>query len=307
MPARPQPQPAVTSGETQFALFLVAQCRSPAQALPVARACAALPQAAKGLAKLAGKAGLDLSVGFGAAFWERASPGLRPAHLHTLQPIGTGALQAPATGGDVFLHVKSDRLDLTLELARRFLDQVPGQLTVLEEVHGYRYLDSRDLTGFIDGTANPRGRERAAVALIGKEDPSFAGGSYALTQRYVHDLEKWAALPQPEQEAAIGRTKPESKELKQAPPSAHIRRAELHEGGQELAILRQSLPYGLVSGAAGLFFLAYAKEPLRLEKMLARLMGASGDGAHDRLMEFTRAVSGALWFVPSLGMLRGLR
>jgi porphyrinogen peroxidase len=177
----------------------------------------------------------------------------------------------------------------------------------MEEVHGFRYLDTRDLTGFIDGTENPKGKERAMAALIGKEDPAFAGGSYAFTQRYVHDLKKWASIPLPEREGAIGRRKKDSKELsaKVKPPTAHISRVVIEENGEELQIVRHSFPYGAVT-QAGLFFIAYTKDLAVPEKMLSRMFGTSGDGLHDHLMDFTRAVSGATFFAPSLKVLKSL-
>ncbi len=187
----------------------------------------------------------------------------------------------------------------------RITNQLGGSVTVMEEVHGFRYLDSRDLTGFIDGTENPKGAERAEVALIGDEDPDFAGGSYAFTQRYVHDLKRWAAVPQAEQEATIGRRKTDSEELETKPPTAHISRVVIEEDGRELEIVRHSFPYGTVS-ESGLFFIAYSRTLDTTEKMLSRMMGTAGDGLHDHLMDYTRAVSGATFFAPSLPMLRAL-
>lgn len=183
-----------------------------------------------------------------------------------------------------------------------------GLVAVLEEVEGFSYLDSRDLTGFIDGTANPKGEERMEVALIGDEDPDFAGGSYVLAQRYVHDLEKWSRLPVAEQEMVFGRTKPDSTELGEdkKPATAHISRVEIEEDGEELKIVRHSLPYGKASGESGLFFIAYSKDARIFEKMLSRMIGTAGDGLHDHLMDFTRAVSGAIFFVPPLEVLRRL-
>src|SRR5262249_6794869 len=162
------------------------------------------------------------------------------------------------------------------------------------------------LTGFIDGTENPKGKARAGVALIGKEDPDFAGGSFVFTQRYVHDLEKFHGTPLAEQEGTIGRRKRDSKELpdKVKPPTAHISRVLTEEGGEELEIVRHSFPYGTVS-EAGLFFIAYTKTLDTTEKMLARMFGSAGDGLHDHLMDFTRAVSGATFFAPSVKTLKG--
>jgi len=127
-----------------------------------------------------------------------------------------------------------------------------------------------------------------------------------LTQRYVHDLKAWEALSVSQQEAIVGRRKRDSKELAQAPDTSHIRRAELKEGGEELPILRQGMPYGSAGGELGLYFVAYAQDPGRFERMLRRMLGSAEDGKHDRLMEFTRPVSGAFFFVPSLSVLKSL-
>ncbi len=299
-------QPAVLSAPARCALFLVLNCTDSAHGREVATACAALPRLAQRLAKGEPAAKLEAAIGFGACFWDAISPGQRPALLRPYVSIGAGELSSPATGGDIFLHIKSRRPDLNLDLARAFLAQVEGKVRASEEVPGFGYRDSRDLTGFIDGTMNPRGKARPQAALIGAEDPRFAGGSYALTQRYVHDLKRWAALGVSEQEAIIGRRKRDSKELTHAPASAHIRRAEIKDGDEELPILRQSMPYGSASGELGLYFVAYAKDPGRFERMLQRMLGTAGDGQHDRLMEFTRPVSGAFFFVPSQRTLRTL-
>ena len=190
----------------------------------------------------------------------------------------------------------------------RLRSQLGETVEVMDEVHGFQYLDSRDLTGFIDGTENPQAKkERMEVALIGGEDPAFAGGSYVFTQRYIHNLQKWATVPRNEQEKVIGRRKPDSKELpdRVKPPTAHISRVVIEENGEELEIVRHSFPYGTVS-EAGLFFIAYTKTLDIPEKMLGRMMGLTRDGLHDHLMDHTRAVSGAHFFAPSLDLLKAL-
>jgi putative iron-dependent peroxidase len=184
----------------------------------------------------------------------------------------------------------------------------PAVWTVAKEIRGFRYRDSRDLTGFIDGTENPKGKARAVAALIGEEDRPFAGGSYVAVQRYVHDLERWRRLDDREQEQIIGRTKRGSVELpkKIKPQTAHISRVVIERDGAELQILRQSYPWGTVR-EAGLYFAAYTKSLDAFDLMLARMMGTTGDGLHDRLMEFSRAVTGATFFVPSLESISSLK
>jgi putative iron-dependent peroxidase len=235
------------------------------------------------------------------------SPGKRPLRLRPFKAIDANGRRAPNTGGDLLVHSISKRLDLNFELAVRFMGELGDTVEVMDDVTGFRYLDSRDLTGFIDGTENPKGKARAAAALIGAEDRDFAGGSYVFTQRYVHDLKKWAALPLAGQEGAIGRRKRDSKELPDTVRlnTAHISRVVIEEAGEELEIVRHSFPYGTVS-EAGLFFIAYTKDLRIPERMLGRVMGAADDGLHDHLMDFTRAVSGATFFAPSLKVLRAL-
>jgi putative iron-dependent peroxidase len=305
----PNPQPVILPEPRASALFLVLRVPDLArEASDVARIAAAAPALARAVARLAPRAKLASAIAFGSALWDAASPSARPKGLRPFTPIANGALRAPATPGDLLLHVTSERADLNFELAMRLRVALGARVEVAEEVHGFRYLDTRDLTGFIDGTENPSGaKARSAAALIGREDVAFAGGSYVFTQRYVHDLARWQALSLAEQEGAVGRRKRDSVELaaRMKPPSAHIARVVIEENGEELQIVRHSFPYGDTS-EAGLFFIAYTRDLAIPERMLARMYGTSGDGQHDRLMEFTRAVSGASFFAPSESVLRGL-
>jgi putative iron-dependent peroxidase len=303
-----EPQAGIVPEPSENALFLILRVPDPANdGAGVAKAASQIPGLTAKLAKSAPRARLASVVGFGPEFWDAVSPGKRPQGLRPFPAIGTGGRGAPATGGDVLVHILSRRPDLCFELATQIRKKLGGAAAVMEEVHGFRYLDSRDLTGFIDGTENPTGKKRGAAALIGNEDPDFAGGSFAFTQRYVHDLEKWQGLPLREQEKVIGRRKRDSRELsdRAKPPTAHIARVVIEEDGEELEIVRHSFPYGTTS-ECGLFFIAYTRDLEIPAKMLRRMMGTSGDGLSDRLMEFSRAVSGANFFAPSVRVLRRL-
>jgi len=303
-----QPQAGIIPEPNPFALFLILRVRDPAASGPgVARAAARVPALVKRVGAIDARAKLVCTVSFGSKFWDAVSPGKRPADLRPFKAIEVSGRSAPSTGGDLLFHTNSKRHDLNLELAMRIRNLLGDRVDVMEEAHGFRYLDSRDLTGFIDGTENPKGRERARAALVGVEDPDFAGGSYVFTQRYVHNLKKWAFISQNEQEKLIGRRKPDSKELsgRAKPPTAHISRVVIEENGEELQIVRHSFPYGPTS-ESGLFFIAYSKRLDIPEKMLSRMMGTSGDGLHDHLMNYTEAVSGATFFAPSLHVLKML-
>jgi putative iron-dependent peroxidase len=296
----PEPNP--------YALSLILRIRDPQTHAPaITKVASQVPVLLKKVGTADPKARLVCTMGIGSEFWDLVSPGKRPAALRPFKAIESGSKTAPNTGGDLLFHIISKRHDLNLELAMRFRSQLGDLVEVMDETHGFRYLDSRDLTGFIDGTENPKGKERKGVALIGREDPDFAGGAYVFTQKYVQQLAKWATLSQSEQEKVIGRRKPDSLELsnKIKPPTAHISRVVIKENGEELEIVRHSFPYGTTS-ESGLFFIAYTKDLDVPEKMLSRMMGTGGDGIHDHLMDYTQAVSGATFFAPSLNRLKAL-
>jgi putative iron-dependent peroxidase len=302
------PQPGILMEEKAHALFLVLRARTGVNGRALLRACAKAPRLCDVVARRDKKAALRCTVAFGRRLLESAAGSNDvPKQFHEFVPIRTVGGEVPRTPADVLFHIGSNRHDLNFELARTLLAKVGELVSVEEEVAGFRYLDGRDLTGFIDGTANPKGRVRAEAALIGPEDKSFAGGSFVLIQRYVHNLAAWSRLSQRDQEAAIGRTKKDSIELpgNRKLPTAHISRVEINgPDGAELKIVRHSFPYGVASGENGLFFIAYAKDSAIFQAMLARMFGASKDGLSDRLMDFTKPLTGAILFAPSLAMLR---
>jgi putative iron-dependent peroxidase len=242
--------------------------------------------------------GLNIVIGLGAEAWAMVAPeAARPAALRPFDRVGEGA---PATQHDVWIWLHGTGTDLLLDGARAASAALAPVAHLAQECPGFVYHDSRDLTGFIDGTANPPIHEAPGVALIEDGAPG-EGGAYALAMRWIHDLESFHRLPLVEQELVIGRTKPDSVELDDdvKPPNAHIARVELEEDGEELELWRRSVPYGTVE-EHGLFFVAFSADIARFDKMLARMFGTAEDGLHDRLTEFTRPVSGAYYFVPSL-------
>ncbi len=304
----PRPQFEIDKDGGIEARFLILQVPEPrANASAVLRRLGELPAITERLAAIDRGAALACVVGFGPEFWDVISPSRRPAALGQFQPIQSGSRNAPATGGDVMLHIMSNRADLSYQLAFDLTGVLGDSAKVVDDVRSMHYFESRDLTGFIDGTENPKGAERSAAALIGDEDREFAGGTYVYNQRFIHDLRKWATLKPGDQEKIIGRTKPDSIELsdEEKPPTAHISRVVIEENGEELQIVRYSFPYGTVN-EAGLMFIAYTRDLAVPQKMLRRMMGAAGDGVHDRLLEFTRPVSGAHFFAPSAEMLSKL-
>jgi putative iron-dependent peroxidase len=304
----PTPQPGVLPAGGAHAYFLTFTVAEGAERTALSKTIRDILPSARALATKAKTARLLCTLGIGSELWGRLSPASCPAGLRLFRAVKANGRVAPATGGDLFLQITSGCHDLNLDLAMGLVRRLQPLATVAEEIHGFQYRDSRDLTGFIDGTENPKGKARAVAALIGEEDRPFAGGSYVAVQRYVHDLERWSRLGDREQEQIIGRTKRGSVELpkNKKPETAHISRVVIERDGAELQILRQSYPWGTVR-EAGLYFAAYTKSLDIFDLMLARMMGATGDGLHDRLMEFSRAVTGATFFVPSLETLSSLK
>ena len=248
---------------------------------------------------------IKTSIAFGPELWVKLYNTI-PDGFKQLAPIH-GNFEMPVVPADVLIHIASARADLCFALSQSFFEGIQDQVEVLDERVCFRYLDGRDLTGFIDGTENPQfPDDRDEVALLGEEAGIFADGSFVFAQRYVHNLENWKKLKVDAQEHVIGRTKLESIELDDdvKPDNAHIARAVIEDDeGEELEILRHSLPYGDGQGEQGLFFIAYTKDLTRIDKMLVRMFGTSDDGIHDRLLHFVTAVDGAYFFAPNEGVL----
>ena len=253
--------------------------------------------------EVAATAGVHLVVGFGSAMAARLgieAPGLKPF----TEVDGSSGRRAVATQEDVFFWIHSDRHDLNFEVAlaaRRAFDPIG---TLARETPSWVYRDSRDLTGFIDGTENPPATEARELAVIG-EGPG-AGGSFVLAQRWIHDLDAFAALATGEQEQVIGRTKADSVELEDLPADSHLGRVvHTDADGSELEIYRRSVPYGTAT-EAGLYFLAFTDDLAKIDLMLGAMFGATGDGHHDRIVTFSETVSGAYYYAPPQEVLAGL-
>lgn len=303
-----RPQSGILPEASPHALFMTLDIRPGDEHLSAARALLkAAPALSDALASDNPDGALVSAVGVGSNAWTAITGRANPQALRDFQARGDGLRKAPATPTDIMLHIRSLRPDLNFELARRILATAPGSVVVRDETNGFRYFDARDLTGFVDGTENPEGDERGEVALVGDEDPEFIGGSHVILQRYVHDLDRWQRLTQEAQENVIGRTRDTDEELDDAvrPDSAHISRVVIEEDGEELEILRHSLPWG-GSTEAGLVFIAYSRDAGIFDRMLDRMFAMSGDGVHDNLMDYTQAMTGGYFFVPSLDLIDSL-
>jgi putative iron-dependent peroxidase len=300
------PQP-VLSPPTGTAVFLVVRVNPGGE------------QAVRGL--LPDLAGLQRSVGtrmpagaltcvagIGSAAWDRLFGGPRPAGLHPFPELAGAKYIAIATPGDLFFHIKATSMSLCFEMTAQIMDRLSGAVTVEDEVHGFRYFEERDLLGFVGGAENPGGQAAAAAVLVGPEDPGFTGGSYVIAQKYLHDMRAWNALRAEEQEKVLGRTK-----LANIPLPAGARPASSHvaltgttgPGGAQRQILRDKMPFGSAGrGEFGTYFVGYAASPSVTEQMLANMFIGDPPGNYDRILDFSAAVTGGLFFAPSAGFLR---
>src|SRR5438309_6618294 len=235
---------------------------------------------------------LSCVTGFGSDAWDRVFGKPRPRELHKFREIRTGARHAVSTPGDMLFHIRAQRIDLCFELATQITGRLGSAVSPVDEVHGFRYFDSRDLIGFVDGTENPKGQAAIEATLIGDEDPRFAAGSYVIVQKYLHDLTGWNALPTEEQERIVGRTKLSDIELDDSvkPTFAHNALTKITKDGAEIKILRDNMPFGQAAqGEFGTYFIGYSRSPRTIEEMLQNMFVGNPPGNYDRLLDFSRA------------------
>jgi putative iron-dependent peroxidase len=300
LPAVAQP---VSAPLTRAAIFLVATIN------PGSHHCATVRSFCSDLAALVRavefrdlEGGLSCVVGFGSDAWDRLFGPPRPAELHPFTEIRAGARNAVSTPGDLLFHIRAKRMDLCFELATLVMARIGNAVSPVDEVHGFRYFDDRDLLGFVDGTENPRGAAVTDAVLIRDEDPTFAASSYVIVQKYLHNLDTWNELSTEAQERIIGRTKLSDVELDDSvkPTSAHNALTTIVENGVEIKILRDNMPFGQPGhGEFGTYFIGYSRSPRTIEQMLENMFIGRPPGNYDRLLDFSRAVTGNLFFVPS--------
>jgi porphyrinogen peroxidase len=262
---------------------------------------------ARTVAFRAPQGGLAIVAGVGSAAWDRLFAGPRPAELHPFRALDGARHRAVATPGDLLFHLRAATMDLCWELASLVVGRLAGVATVVDEVHGFRYFDERDLLGFVDGTENPSGAAAEAAVTIGPEDSGFAGGSYVIVQKYLHDMTAWDALTVEDQERVIGRAKLSNVEMDDEikPSNSHVAlNTVIDPDGTQRQILRDNMPFGSLSaGELGTYFIGYAATPSVTELMLQRMFLGDPPGNYDRILDFSTAVTGALFFVPTADFL----
>jgi putative iron-dependent peroxidase len=216
-----------------------------------------------------------------------------------------------ATPGDLLFHIRASRMDLCFEFATQVMRRLRGAVEVADEVQGFRYFDERDLIGFVDGTESPPGAAGVRAAIVGAaDDEDFAGGSYVIVQKYLHDVRAWNALPVEEQERVIGRSKLSDIEMADdvKPGNSHVALNTIaDQDGTERQIVRANMPFGSPGrGEFGTYFIGYSATPSVTEQMLANMFIGRPPGNYDRILDFSTAVTGCLFFVPPADFLDDL-
>jgi porphyrinogen peroxidase len=303
-----EPQPVLTA-LTSAAIFLVATV-NPGGESRVRELLADLAGLRRSVGFRVPTGGLTCVVGIGSEAWDRLFAGTRPAELHPFRELAGDKHRAVSTPGDLLFHIRAGQMDLCFELARHVMHRLDGAVTVCDEVHGFKYFDERDLLGFVDGTENPEGPAARVAAIVGAQDADFAGGSYVIVQKYLHDLAAWNALSIEDQQRAIGRTKLSDLELPDEvkPANSHVALNTITApDGTERQILRDNMPFGSVGrGEFGTYFIGYASTPSVTEQMLANMFLGDPAGNYDRILDFSTAVTGNLFFAPPASFLDDL-
>ncbi len=301
---------AVAAPLTRAAIFLVVMVKPSDKNREAIRSfCKDLSALVRSVGFRELEGGLSCVVGFGSDAWDHVFGKPKPAELHLFREIRAGERHAVSTPGDMLFHIRAQRMDLCFELATQIMARLGPAVSPVDEVHGFRYFDSRDLIGFVDGTENPKGQAAIDAVIIGDEDPPFAGGSYVIVQKYLHNLSSWNKLPTEQQERIVGRTKLADIELDDTvkPTYAHNALTKILEDGKEVKILRDNMPFGNAAQAEfGTYFIGYSRSPRTIEKMLENMFIGNPPGNYDRLLDFSRAVTGSLFFVPSITFLENL-
>src|ERR1700726_1597459 len=313
-PGAPSEQPPVSQpvdkALTRAAIFLVATINPGGESRAAVRSfCGDLAALLRAVGFRDVEGNLSCVMAIGSDAWDRLFGQPRPAELHPFREIRAGSRHAISTPGELLFHIRAKRMDLCFELATQIMMRLRDAVSPVDEGHGFRYFDDRDLIGFVDGTENPTGQVAIDAALVDLEDAAFAGGSYVIVQKYLHDLAGWNALSTEAQERIIGRTKLSDIELDEAvkPTSAHNALTTIVEDGKEMKILRDNMPFGSAAqGEFGTYFIGYARSPRTIEQMLVNMFVGRPVGNYDRLLDFSRAVTGNLFFVPSATFLENV-
>nr|WP_250456232.1 Dyp-type peroxidase [Caballeronia sp. ATUFL_M2_KS44] len=249
------------------------------------------------------------NVGLSHRIWDRMTNKPAPKELRPFREIRGDRHTAVATPGDLLYHIRAESMDLIVEFEKLLLEAFGSSVTAVDDVAGFRYFDGRDLLEFVDGTGNPDGLTLPESTLVGDEDPANAGGSYIVVQKYLHDLEAWRSQTVETQQQIVGRTKFDNIELPDSntEQKSHKTLCTIVDEEGEHDILRDNMPFAVPGmGQYGTYFIGYSRHLWVIEKMLERMFIGDPAPYHDRILDFSKAITGVTFFAPSREFLMGL-
>ena len=230
--------------------------------------------------------GLILSVG-------ATLDGLHPFPAH----VGAG-FEIPSTPAALWCWLRGEERGELVHRSRRVQRALSSSFRPTQVLDAFRHGTGDDLTGYEDGTENPEGEKAVEAAIVGGRGDALDGSSFVAVQQWVHDLERFDAMPAEEQDHTIGRRRSDNEEIEEAPPSAHVKRTAQEEFDPEAFVLRRSMPWADDSWE-GLVFVSFGKSVDAFEALLNRMVGID-DGVTDALFRFTRPVTGCYFWCPPL-------
>jgi Dyp-type peroxidase family len=223
----------------------------------------------------------------------RVIEGLRPFPTN----FGSGLI-LPSTSSALWCWLRGDDRGVLLHHSRQIVDAVSPAFQLDSVIDAFKFDTGRDLTGYEDGTENPKGKKARAAAIVGGKGQTLDGSSFVAVQKWVHDLKKFEAMAPKNRDHAVGRRRSDNKELAGAPASAHVKRTAQESFSPEAFVLRRSMPWAHDT-SGGLNFVAFGKSFDAFEAQLKRMVGAE-DGITDALFGFTRPVSGSYFWCPPM-------
>ena len=245
-------------------------------------------------------------LAIGTNYWYELYPDIIPKELAPFPDIHCEDRNAPNSPGDLFILIKADRIDICHAIGVEIVQLLKPHVDLYEEVRGFRYLDGRDLTGFVDGAENPRGMKKFDVAIVGADDPDFTGSSYLHIQRYQHNMQKWQSLPIAKQQYIMGRQKTDNRLLTSADlaSDSHTARVQMATPNKDnSALLTQNMPYGDMS-TQGVYCVSCANSPQPFIKLLQSRVIGDDEGNYDKLLDYTTAETGGAFFAPSITFIK---
>jgi putative iron-dependent peroxidase len=238
--------------------------------------------------------GDQIVVGFGRSLTQALGKeidglGVFPVH------VGQG-FDVPSTPSSLWCWMRAEDRGVHVHQTRALTEALAQAFEPDQIIDAFQYGASLDLTGYEDGTENPKDNEAIKAGIVQGRGAGLDGSSFVAVQQWVHDLDHFQSMSQGERDHVMGRRLSDNEEIADAPESAHVKRTAQESFNPEAFILRRSMPWAS-EDSEGLVFVAFGKSFNAYEAILKRMVGAD-DGVTDSLFRFTRPVTGSYFWCP---------